>query len=534
MKRALLFLALLLAVCPMAHGHIGSPNVFFEGRAGAYAISAVVRPPSGLPGAAQVSVRSDDPELRAVSFVPVLWQAGRDGSPSPIRAQRVGGEANLWSADVWLLRPGSYSLQIRTDGSRGPGEATVPVNALGIAGQPMPPWLRLVLLLLGLLLLTGAVIIAQGIAREGWLRPGDKPTALDAARGRRVAAIALLFLVTGVAASAVRWRNMDLAFRASNTQKPQPVSALVRTEERRAILELHPPEQAGPGPSWAALVPDHGKLVHLFLVRAPDLDVFAHLHPLRQDAKTFALELPALPAGGYELYGEITYENGLNQTLFANVALPQQAGKMLGLPLLVTNLAGDVLCGYPGGPPPLPGKLMPDPDDSWHVGRVERSGAVTLAAGNSAADRTLAPLMGGYTLRFENSARVATGSDSSLRFVVMAPEGGEAELQPYMGMLGHAAVRRADGSVFAHLHPSGSFSMAAQEVFKQRESPTATGAPAAITTGLKSTASLGRPGPNRVSFPYQFPKPGFYRVWVQVRVAGRVLTGVFELEVKKT
>jgi hypothetical protein len=30
-----------------------------------------------------------------------------------------------------------------------------------------------------------------------------------------------------------------------------------------------------------------------------------------------------------------------------------------------------------------------------------------------------------------------------------------------MGMLGHAAVTNADGSVFAHLHPSGSISMAA-------------------------------------------------------------------------
>jgi hypothetical protein len=64
--------------------------------------------------------------------------------------------------------------------------------------------------------------------------------------------------------------------------------------------------------------------------------------------------------------------------------------------------------------------------------------------------------------------------------------------------------------------------MAAQEIFARREGNVVT-----------NSARMNPPAADgEVSFPYAFPRAGDYRMWVQVRVNGRVLTGVFDVKVK--
>src|SRR5437899_2606975 len=105
---------------------------------------------------------------------------------------------------------------------------------------------------------------------------------------------------------------MDREFRNNALYKPLPVATEVRTNGTLRLLELTPPQENPDSAGWDTLVTDHGKLMHLFLIQGPDLNTFAHLHPVRRDRGRFESVLPPLPPGAYELYAEITHENGLN------------------------------------------------------------------------------------------------------------------------------------------------------------------------------------------------------------------------------
>jgi len=104
-------------------------------------------------------------------------------------------------------------------------------------------------------------------------------------------------------------------------------------------------------------------------------------------------------------------------------------------------------------------------------------------------------------------------------------------------MAGHAVITREDGAVFAHLHPAGTISMAAQATFLLRQpGDTVRGALARrlaeMATPGTAMADAQTAASDTLSFPYAFPKPGRYRMWIQVKRAGRILTGAFDANVE--
>jgi hypothetical protein len=137
-------------------------------------------------------------------------------------------------------------------------------------------------------------------------------------------------------------------------------------------------------------------------------------------------------------------------------------------------------------------------------------------------------------MQWERPAALTAGHDVQLRFRVFGPNGQEAVLEPYLGMAGHAVVSRADGAVFVHLHPLGSVSAAAQLVYALRQpGDTVAGALSARIKRRLVDAShhLDHAQSGSVAFPYRFPTPGDYRIWVQVKRGGDILTGVFSARV---
>lgn len=85
--------------------------------------------------------------------------------------------------------------------------------------------------------------------------------------------------------------------------------------------------------------------------------------------------------------------------------------------------------------------------------------------------------------------------------------------------------------MFAHLHPSGSVAMPALELARQTTDttdPTDTAMP-----GMDMAAMHHAPVRSEdLAFPYGFPRPGTYRLFVQVRHAGRIVTGAFDARVE--
>ena len=293
----------------------------------------------------------------------------------------------------------------------------------------------------------------------------------------------------------------------------------------------------------STLVPDHGKLMHTFLMRIPGLDAFAHIHPERKDSLTFQTELPRLPAGKYLVYSDIVQYSGFAETITDTLEIPAltattpaQGNSAVEDTYVITD------------PLNTPGKIPMDDN----VVICGKPGTKTVFGDGSYAIWEGKP-----------DKPLEAGRPYQLNFEIFNPDGSPCLPEPYLGMLRHAAVVRSDGSVYIHLHPSGSFSVAAEKTFKNRISDTARVAqkPSPIVfkdsvdrhlaklkampmiereiflmteMGMYDTSTGGMTGMehgSRISFPYSFPKEGRYRIFLQIKRNEKVLTGVFDVKV---
>jgi hypothetical protein len=472
-------LACFFAAALAALAHVGSPDVFYEGNAGPYRLLITIRPPQVVPGVAEIEIRSASPDVRQIHIVPLrLGFQMPQFTPVPDLAERSREDPQFYSGSLWLMQCCSWQVRMDVDGAQGPATLSVPVPALATRMLPMQKLTGGILVGLTLVLCVGLISIAGAAARDAMLEPGKQPDPVRIRRSRIVMSVAAVLVVAALWFGNGWWGSEAGAY-SRRIFKPLQLAPTVNGN----TLSLRFINPGWLNRSTDDLLPDHNHLMHLYVIRLPEMDRVWHLHPERQSDGNFAQSLPAMPAGKYALYGDVVHGNGIPETAVADLEVPEIAG---------TPLTGD---DAGGTAPPVTG-----------------------------ADytRTVSPLADGHRMVWDRGNQPLQSRKASLlRFRVEDSAGKPAAgMELYMGMLGHAAFVSTDRSVFAHVHPSGSVPMPALQL-AQPDNPHA--GHTMMTAGL----------PAEVSFPYGFPKPGDYRIFVQMKRAGEILTGAFDARIEK-
>ncbi|WP_433983576.1 hypothetical protein RBB78_21365 [Tunturiibacter empetritectus] len=393
----------------------------------------------------------------------------------------------FFTGSIWMMASGSWQVRFEITGEAGDQIASVPVPAVAISTLKMQHGLGLALGILGLFLVVSMAGIVAAAVRDARLEPGAAPSP-----GRRRRAI--LATVGSIAVMALliwggaTWWNVEAAAYSLNVYHPMSVQPALS----RNLLDLNVLAYDGgktrSSRSNKDFLPDHGHLMHLYAIREPEMDEVFHLHPELPAPGDFHIALPSMPAGDYKLYGDIVHANGFPETLVSTITIPPN---MPGSPLGPDDANGS--------PPPL------------------RRGEL----GNSYK------LPDGYVMVWDRPSTINANTAYAFRFCLLDANGKPAaDVQPYMGMTGHAAFVKTDGTVFAHTHPEGSAAMAALMLANGTNENDASDRNGAMDMDM---GTHNEPLSHTVEFPYGFPSTGRYRIFIQMKHGATIETGAFDV-----
>jgi hypothetical protein len=499
MKRQLLRnLLLLLAAFVLgtpAYAHVGNKDVFETITAGRYKFFVTIRTPTVMPGVATIEVRSTGAPVTSLTITPLMLTGeASHHPPTPDPLKPSAADPAFYTGSLWLMEAGSWQVRFGIHGDAGTAAASVPVPAAPIALLRMQRPLGTLLGFLGIILIFGIVGIVAAAVREARLTPGVQPDAPRRKRAALAGAAALAIAIFAVYWGG-RWWNVEASDYASDLYRASDL----RTKLTGDTLDLRIgyPDPKAPG-GWKSLktkylLLDHNQMMHLYAIRVPEMDEVFHLHPAPSGDEALDIALPSMPPGNYKLFGDIVYRSGFPETVVATLTIP--AG-LLSVPLSTEDAYA--------APPPL---------SHGHLGPAYK-------------------LPDGYTMVFDRPSNLTANTAYALRFRLLDRAGNAAtDMQPYLGMPGHAAFVKSDFSTFAHTHPDGSAAMAAVML---ATASTAASEPSTTRamSGMGMSATPSAPISSIIEFPYGFPSPGRYRIFIQMKHANTVETGVFDAEVQ--
>jgi len=483
--RKLLLLTLLVAL--PAYAHVGSKDVFETVNAGPYKLFVTVRMPSVIPGIAAIEVRASGASADNILITPMpLTGEASKHPPTPDAMKRSTADPNFYTGSLWLMAGGSWQVRFQVAGSAGNATASVPVAAMPLAVLRMNRPLGILLGVLGLVLALGFAGIVGAAVRESRLDPGTSPPPERRTRALYATAGAFVFIVVAILLGN-HWWNVEAADYASDIYQPLAMHPSLSGNTLDLIVMDDKPDKDGQTNKLHldGLLLDHGKIMHLYAIREPEMDAAFHLHPSAVGKGDLRTTLPAMPPGTYKLYADIVFRSGFPETLTSTITIPPNAS--------AASLATDDASALP---PPLSHGLLGD----------------------------TYKLPDGYTMAWDRPAALVANAATVFRFRLLDPSGQPAgDVEPYLGMAGHAAFVKTDGTVFAHTHPDGSAAMPAM-MLANGEGPDS-------MADMPGMAMSAEKIPPVVEFPYGFPSAGRYRIFIQMKHGGAVETGVFDAEV---
>ena len=489
-------LLLLLCIPWAAYAHVGSKDVFEEVSASPYKLYVTIRPPSVIPGVATVEVRALGAPVSGINITPMpMTGEAAKHAPTPDKMNLSPVDKAFFTGSVWMMEFGSWQIRFDISGASGDRRVSVPVPAASLSLARMNKGMAVLLAALGTLLVCGMAGIVKAAMSEAQLQPGLSPTPSLRRRGLVAMCVSLVCML-GVVWAGGRWWHVEAALYSVGLYHPLTTDATLSSN----VLDLKV------GSSHSTIVYktrrnddfllDHGKVMHLYAIREPEMDAVFHLHPDLVGPGDFRLKLPVMPPGEYKLYGDVVHANGFPETLVAALAIP----------------------------PKMPGRAL-QPDDA-------EGAPAALSQGLLGASYTLPD---GYSMVWDQPAFLSADTAYTFHFSLLDPSGRPAaHMRTYLGMAGHAAFVKTDGTVFAHVHPEGSAAMAALMLANNEGAAPAASASMSGMAGMPGMAMTADSDltSNAVEFPYGFPTPGRYRIFVQMKHDATVETGTFDALVK--
>ena len=440
------------------HGDIGHNNVVYEGKAGDIPIRVFVKLPGVVPGLADVSIKVFTDNIQKVTIQPNKKDKDRKSkSPPPDVADPIKGEKNLFSAQLWLMDYGSYSLDIRLYQNQNVHRASIPVNSISSRVLEMTQGTTILLSTLLCLLFFGAINIIRIAYKDSTQSPGDHPNHGKIIKSYIVTLVSLIIFSAIIYGGKSWWDNIDTAYQNNIFQTLEnKIEIFDNGKEKFMSIEII--DELWKQNRMADIIPDHGKIMHIYLI-SDDYESIAHLHPSRtENSDVFVVKMPPV------------------------------------------NFR-DSMKGYER-----------DLDDSWLINSDENR--ITW---------------------IDKKYSYKSGENIDLQFQVMK-NGKPAVLEPYISMGGHAALLKKDQTVFVHIHPIGTISMASQEMFQESYVQNIVDQDDICFFGFVNDSTdnnYSNISPNgEVSFPsINLDNTGEYGLWVQVKSDGEVITQKFDFEI---